>query len=33
MLLLAGAGAALGAGLWFGGIAVDGFTRQRRPGR
>jgi len=30
MLLLVGAGAAIGVGLWFGGIAVDGFMRPRR---
>ena len=30
MLLLTAGGAAIGAGLWFGGIALDGWARARR---
>jgi hypothetical protein len=32
MLLVVGAGAVLGIALWFGGVAVDGFTRRPRGG-
>jgi hypothetical protein len=32
MLLAVGAGAVLGIALWFGGVAVDGFTRRARAG-
>lgn len=32
MLLVVGAGAVLGIALWFGGVAVDGFTRPPRAG-
>ena len=32
MLLAVGAGAVLGIARWFGGVAVDGFTRRARAG-
>ena len=31
MLLLTLAGVVIGVGLWFGGLALDGFARSRRP--